>query len=131
MDLDSIRSFCLSLPHARENVQWGDELCFKVCGRIFAMVSLASVPQRLIFKCDPETFAQLTELADIVPAPYLGRYGWVMLQRTDVLSDSEIENLLRQSYAMVSAKLHPKHGRQTHKKSPQAKTRRRSSKAKM
>jgi hypothetical protein len=30
MNLDSIRRFCMSLPHATENVQWGDDLVFKV-----------------------------------------------------------------------------------------------------
>jgi predicted DNA-binding protein (MmcQ/YjbR family) len=107
MNIDTIRALCLSLPHATENVQWEDELCFKVGRKIFAMVGLASVPQRLVFKCDPETFAELTEREGIVPAPYVGRYKWVMLESLDVLSDSELDHLIRQSYAMVAAKANP------------------------
>lgn len=104
MNVDSIRTLCLSLPHATENVQWEDELCFKVGGKIFAMIALASVPQKLIFKCNPETFAELTERSGIVPAPYVGRYKWVMLESMDALSDRELDRLIRESYAMVSVK---------------------------
>jgi predicted DNA-binding protein (MmcQ/YjbR family) len=107
MNIDTIRALCLSLPHATENVQWEDELCFKVAGKIFAMVGLASVPQRLVFKCDPETFAELTEREGIVPAPYVGRYKWVMLESPEVLSDSELDHLIRESYAMLVAKARP------------------------
>ena len=67
MSVESIRRFCLSFPHANENLQWGDDLCFKVGGKIFALLSLSSVPQRLMFKCTPETFAELVEREDIVP----------------------------------------------------------------
>lgn len=104
MSVESIRRFCLSFPHATENLQWGDDLCFKVRGKIFALLSLSSVPQRLMFKCTPETFAELVEQEDIVPAPYLGRYKWVSFQRLDVLPWTEVKNLIEQSYQMVSAK---------------------------
>ena len=105
MNLDSLRTLCLSFPHATENVQWGGELCFKVRGKIFAMVSLESVPQSLIFKCDPEQFAELTEREGINPAPYVGRYKWVMLENFDVVPHWELQELIRQSYALVAAKI--------------------------
>ena len=95
MSVEPIRRFCLSFPHATENLQWGDDLCFKVGGKIFALLSLSSVPQRLMFKCKPETFAELVEHEDIIPAPYLGRYKWVAFQRLDVLPWSEVEGLDR------------------------------------
>ena len=104
MNVDSVRGYCLSFPHARENLQWGETLCFKVAGKIFAMLSLASVPQSLCFKCTPETFVQLCELEGIRPAPYVGRYKWVLLERLDALGDDELEGLIRQSYEMVAAK---------------------------
>ena len=104
MSVESIRRFCLSFPHATENLQWGDDLCFKVGGKIFALLSLSSVPQRLMFKCTPETFAELVEHEDIIPAPYVGRYKWVSLQRLDVLPWTEVKDLIEQSYGMVAAK---------------------------
>ena len=74
MDVESIRHFCLCFPDAKENLQWGEDLCFKVRGKIFAVLDLGSVPQRLSFKCTPEKFAELTEHEGISPAPYVGRY---------------------------------------------------------
>ena len=104
MNLDTLRTLCLSLPGATENLQWEDELCFKVREKIFAMVSLNSVPQRLIFKCDPEDFVELIENEGVVPAPYVGRYKWVMLESLDLLRGAEIDRYIRKSYAMVAAK---------------------------
>lgn len=108
MNVDSLRQYCLAFPQATENLQWGDDLCFKVGGKIFAILNLESVPPQLCCKCTAEKFAELCEHEDIVPAPYVGRYKWVLLQRLDVLSDEELEDLIRQSYAMVAAKVKPR-----------------------
>jgi len=104
MSVESIRKFCLSFPHATENLQWGDDLCFKVGGKIFALLNLNAVPPRLMFKCDPERFAELVEQEDIIPAPYLGRYKWVAFERLDVLPWIDVKDLIEQSYGMVAAK---------------------------
>lgn len=68
------------------------------------MLGLDSVPQRMCFKCTPEKFAELCEVEDIRPAPYVGRYKWVMLDRLDALRDPELEDCIRQSYEMVVSK---------------------------
>ena len=102
---DGVREFCLSLPGATEKLQWEDDLCFKVAGKIFAVLGLDSVPQRLCFKCTPEKFSELVEVEGIIPAPYVGRYKWVLVERPGVLSAREIENLVQESYALISAKI--------------------------
>ncbi len=102
MKVDAIREFCLSFPQATENLQWGDDLCFKIRGKIFAIMGLDN-PQ-LCFKCTPENFAELIEREDIHPAPYVGRYKWVMLDRIDALGRDELRECIRQSYEMVAAK---------------------------
>ena len=104
MSVESIRAFCLSFPHATEKLQWGEVLCFKVGGKIFALLSLSSVPPRLMFKCEPETFSELVEHEDIIPAPYLGRYDWVAFERMDVLPWIDTRELITKSYEMVAAK---------------------------
>jgi predicted DNA-binding protein (MmcQ/YjbR family) len=102
VNIDAIRTYCLNLPRATEKLQWGDDLCFKIGGKIFAMLGLDN--PRLCFKCAPDVFSELIEREDIRPAPYVGRYKWVMLDRLDAVSDSELEDLIQQSYAMVAAK---------------------------
>lgn len=104
MNADSIRKYCLSFPRATENLQWQDDLCFKINGKIFVILGLDSVPQRMCFKCTPERFAELCEMEDIRPAPYVGRYKWVMLDRLDAVRDDELRELIQQSYEMVATK---------------------------
>jgi len=101
MNIDDIRKYCLSFPNATEKLQWGDALCFKVKKKMFAVAGLDEV--RFTFKCTPDSFAELIEREDIRPAPYLGRYKWVMLDRLDALQRLELEDLVRQSYEMVLA----------------------------
>ena len=104
MNLDSIRNYCLSLPHATEDIQWGNDLLFRISGKIFTGLSLEP-PHSLMFKCTPEKFDELIELEGIIPAPYMARNKWVMLERLDALSDSEIKRLIKISYEMIFAKL--------------------------
>ena len=96
----------MAFPEAKENLQWGDELCFKVRGKIFVILGLDN--PRLCFKCTPETFAQLIEREDIRPAPYVGRYQWVMLDRLDAVRWDELQELIRDSYQRVAAKARKK-----------------------
>jgi predicted DNA-binding protein (MmcQ/YjbR family) len=102
MNVDSIREYCLSFPRSTEKLQWGDNLCFKISGKIFAIMGLDN--PRLCFKCTPETFAELIEREYIRPAPHVGRYKWVMLDRLDALRWDELQELVGQSYEMVVAK---------------------------
>jgi predicted DNA-binding protein (MmcQ/YjbR family) len=104
MDLDSIRNYCLSQPHATEDIQWGSDLLFRISGKIFAGISL-DPPHSLSFKCTPEKFDELIELEGIIPAPYSARNKWVMLERLDALTDRELRSLIENSYRMIFAKL--------------------------
>jgi len=104
MKVDEIREYCLAFPNATENLQWGDDLCFKIGGKIFATLALTTVPRKLCFKCTPDTFAELIERENIHPAPYVGRYKWVLLDGLDALGRDELKALIRQSYEMVAAK---------------------------
>ncbi|MGA9769812.1 MAG: MmcQ/YjbR family DNA-binding protein [Blastocatellia bacterium] len=106
MDNETVRSFCLSLPHATEGIQWGNDLLFRVGGKMFAVIALEpSASNRLAFKCTPEKFEELIELDGIIPAPYMARNKWISLQRFDALKGSEIKDLIRNSYEMVFQKL--------------------------
>lgn len=107
MNLDLIRAFCLSLPGVQEQVQWENDLLFKVGGNMFAVVPLEpdNALGRLTFKTTREKCAELLEVEGIQRAAYLGRYDWVTLERWDALRDDEIRELVRESYELVCAKL--------------------------
>ena len=72
---------------------------------MFAVTPLEPAPVCLSFKASPESFAELTERPNIIPAPYLARAQWVALQTRDALPPEELARLLRDSYDMVFAKL--------------------------
>src|SRR6266478_4109068 len=105
MDIEAVRRYCLSLPHASEGMQWGNNLLFRIGEKIFAVVALDRTPPSMSFKCTPEEFAELVEREGIVPAPYMARNNWVMLESPDVLPRDELRRLVRNSYQMVAAKL--------------------------
>lgn len=112
MDIEAIQTYCLSFPHVTEDVKWGNDLVFSIGGKMFAVVVLeAASPVKVTFKCTPEVFAELTEQAHIIPAPYAARYHWVALERWDALSAKELQARIKDSYEMVRAKL-PKKLRQ-------------------
>jgi len=105
MDIDAIRKYCLSLPHATEGMQWGDNLLFRIAGKMFAIVALDTAPVSMSFKCTPEEFAELVEREGIIPAPYLARNHWVLIESPDALPRAELKRLIKDSYDMVAAKL--------------------------
>ena len=121
MDIESVRSFCLSLPHVDEKVQWGNDLLFRIGEKMFAVVSLEPAPDHCMsFKCTPERFAELVEQGGIFPAPYVARYHWVALKRFDALPDRELKDLLRTAYGLVYEKLPAKIKRQLEAAKPAA-----------
>lgn len=105
MDVEWLRRLCLSFPGATEQIQWGSDLLFKVARKMFAVTALEPAPVWLSFKASPENFAELTERAGIIPAPYLARAQWIALENRDVLPPRELARLLRDSYDMICAKL--------------------------
>ena len=105
MAIDTVREYCLSLPHATESIQWGNDLVMKVGGKMFAVMVLEPAEVWISFKCTPEDFAELTERPGIIPAPYVARYKWVALETRDALSQSELKHHLRRSYELVFEKL--------------------------
>ena len=125
-DVEWIRKLCLSFPDVTEDMPWADDLCFKVRGKIFTGMPLSDGRYpRVTLKCAPETFHELLEIEGISPAPYVGRYKWVMLANCNLLPANELESLIRQSYDLVAAKAPNKKAakKKSRNKRPQGKMR--------
>ncbi len=72
MNIEQLREFCLSFPHATEDVKWEKGLCFLVGEKMFCVGGLEpSDTWQFSFKCTPEKFAELVEIDGIIPAPYV------------------------------------------------------------
>jgi predicted DNA-binding protein (MmcQ/YjbR family) len=105
MNIDQIRKICLGFPGVTEQIQWEDDLLFKVGGKMFALTPLEPSRLWLCLKADPEEFAELTERPGIIPAPYLARAKWIAIESADAVSAAEAAGLLKKSYEMVLTKL--------------------------
>jgi predicted DNA-binding protein (MmcQ/YjbR family) len=105
MNVEWVRAYCLTLPHTTEQVLWGDDLVFKIGGKMYAVMPLIPAPVKLSFKCTPEEFSELVEKPGVIPAPYMARAQWVALESFDALPRAEVKRLLSNSYELVFAKL--------------------------
>jgi predicted DNA-binding protein (MmcQ/YjbR family) len=105
MNVEWIRKHCLAFPQATETVQWGDNLVFKVAGKVFAVAALAPSKTVLAFKVEPQEFADLVERPGVIQAPYFAKTQWVALERQDALPRPDVQKLLTRSYTLVVSKL--------------------------
>ena len=104
MDIEWFRKFCLSLPATSEDVKWGNDLCFLVAGKMFCVAGLEH-PNKVAFKVPDEDFEELSTTEGFIPAPYMARAKWVMVQDISKVSKKDWEKYIRESYRLVKNKL--------------------------
>jgi predicted DNA-binding protein (MmcQ/YjbR family) len=104
MHLDELRKICLSFPHASEGIKWENDLCFMIGEKLFCVVSLFS-PIQVSLKVTDEEFDEFTGMTGIIPAPYVGKHKWILIQQTALFNRAKWKSLLEQSYSLVKAKL--------------------------
>ena len=118
MDVERARKFLLSLPHAVETMQWGDNLVYwvgdkAIGGKMFALVDLGEGLSRgvAMYSAGPERYAELLEREGLIPAPYMARIHWVAAEQWSVWRNSEWEDELRAAHAITYSKM-PKRTRE-------------------
>ncbi|MFD3002927.1 MmcQ/YjbR family DNA-binding protein [Pontibacter toksunensis] len=105
MTIEELQAICQELPGVTEDIKWEHDLCFSVGGKMFLVVGLSQLPTTASFKVTPEEFANLTSRADFVPARYLARHHWVLVEDIHRLPAQEWALHAGQSYALVVARL--------------------------
>lgn len=106
MRLEQLQSFALSLPHTTVVRQWGECHVCKVAGKMFLiLVPEAGVLDRVIFKCTPEEFDELTAIDGIGQAPYCAKRMWVQVADLAALNETELHARIRRSHELVVAGL--------------------------
>jgi predicted DNA-binding protein (MmcQ/YjbR family) len=106
MNFDTLRKYCAKLPGTTRDIKWGADECYSVGGKMYAVFGLErGRPANVGFKCDPERFLELTDQQGIVPAPYLARAHWVLVQNAKALADTMARDLVTRSHALIFAKL--------------------------
>lgn len=106
MDIETIRTYCLSLPRTTEDMAFGEEyLLFRVCDKIFACYGFER-EDYFVLKCDPDYALELRErFPDIQPAWHWNKRYWNQIRLSGQLPDDFIAALIRHSYSQVVAKL--------------------------
>lgn len=104
MNIEQLRAICQSFPHVTEDIKWGQDLCFCIGQKMFCVTGLDG-PMQVSLKVRDEEFDELSSSKDIVPAPYVARYKWVLVQNPDRFTTKEWEYYIRQSYNLVFSKL--------------------------
>jgi predicted DNA-binding protein (MmcQ/YjbR family) len=104
MNIEDLRAICKKLPHVTEDIKWGNDLCFCIAEKMFCVTGLTG-PMQVSFKVKDEEFDELSTSRDIIPAPYVARYKWVLVQNPERLTKKQWEHYIRQSYELVKAKL--------------------------
>jgi predicted DNA-binding protein (MmcQ/YjbR family) len=106
VSFEKLRKFCATLPGATRDIKWGADEVYSVGQKMFAVFGIdRGKATGVSFKADDERFLELTDRPGVVPAPYLARAHWVLLERADALPLSEAQALLARSHALVLAKL--------------------------
>ena len=106
MNIESVREYCLSLPHATEDFPFDETtLAFRIGGRIFAMIDLERT-EWFVLKCNPDMAIELREKhAEISPAWHMNKRHWNQINLFGYLSEEPICSLIRHSYSLVVQKL--------------------------
>ena len=104
MTVEQIRAFCTSLPQVTEKIQWGEDLVFKVGGKMFC-VAYTGVPTNFSFRPEDEHRFELLEIEGVIPAPYMARAGWVSVRNVQAVNAAEVKKAIRASYDYYFAKL--------------------------
>jgi hypothetical protein len=100
---DDVRSIAMELPEVEEKLTWETDVTFRIRDKIFVIgadgsdgISIkATLPvQTDLIDLDPETF---------MPAPYVGRYGWVSV-KLERIDRPLLEKLLRDAWRATAPK---------------------------
>jgi predicted DNA-binding protein (MmcQ/YjbR family) len=102
MDIESLRNYCLSLPHTSEGFPFDNKtLVFKVAGKMFALTGIEEF-NSVNLKCEPERAISLREQYPCVkPGYHMSKTHWNTVEMDNSISDQMIYLWVRESYDLV------------------------------
>ena len=106
MDIEQLRSYCLSKPGSEETLPFGpDTLVFKTKGKVFLLVGLDEHPLQFNVKCDPDHAIELREqYAYIIPGYHMNKKHWNTVIIDGSLTNKQLQKLIDDSYELVNGK---------------------------
>lgn len=107
MNIEDLRSYCLSVPGTEECLPFGEQtLVYKVMGKMYALIPLDTETCNISVKCDPEKAIELREQYQAVQeAWHFNKKYWNTLLPNKDMEDSEIKRWILHSVDEVIRKL--------------------------
>jgi predicted DNA-binding protein (MmcQ/YjbR family) len=107
MNLEQIRLYCLSLPEVTEDLPFDENtLAFRVCGKIFALLSLNSSPLTINLKCEPARAVELRERHTCVqPGYHMNKTHWNTVTLDGSVTRTVLQSWVEHSWERVVAGL--------------------------
>ena len=104
MTYNAFNAFCRKLPATTYVTQWGGAHVWKVGGKVFAIGGWDTGQAAITFKVSPIAFEFLKMQPGLRPAPYLASRGlkWIQHYACSGLSDADLRDHIRTSYAIVA-----------------------------
>lgn len=100
-----VEEYILSMPHAQLDYPFGEGVAvYKVNDKMFALIQEGSDPLKLSLKCDPQLATLLREKYEsVMPGYHLNKKHWNTIILSGQLEWSEVQDLIRHSYELVTA----------------------------
>ncbi|MCP4547178.1 MAG: MmcQ/YjbR family DNA-binding protein [bacterium] len=107
MRLTTVQAILQNLPETVEEYPFGPEaMVFKVCGKMFACVSIDDKPLNMTIKVDPDDVEMLRDLHPSIREPrYFDKRHWNNIVLDGDIPRKEIERMVGESWRLVVAKL--------------------------
>lgn len=104
MNHKEVEDYILSMPNARLEYPFGEGVAvYKVSDKMFALITEGKNPVQISLKCDPALAKVLRERYEtVMPGQHLNKKHWNTMLLSGQLPTSEVEDLIRHSYLLVT-----------------------------
>lgn len=104
MNVEDIRSLCLSKPNVEEAFPFGgDVVVYKTNNKIFLLMRLDQDPLSFNVKCDPDKAIYLREMYDCVtPGYHMNKKHWNTIIVDGSVSPKNIKEWIDDSFNLLS-----------------------------
>lgn len=102
----TVEGYLLSLPNAKLDYPFGEGVAvYKVDDKMFALIMEGKKPVSISLKCDPLLAETLRgKYETVMPGYHLNKKHWNTLVLSGQLGWSEVQDLIRHSYNLVTGK---------------------------
>lgn len=107
MHVEAIREFGISFPEVTEGFPFGENLLvLKAGGKMFMIISLEDIPQRINVKGDPEDNVQYREEYPeaVLPGYHMNKEHWNTVLLDGSVPDKILKKFITDSYNLVYKK---------------------------